>query len=302
MSDQGSSGLSLLMSSYDEDEGSECSEDDPFEKVSKSGECLHGNKRTFIDEQTSYGATKKARKVGSVEKEQQQQTPLPIPEGILDMFRKKDSQESLEDHQGRVRTFEHFPGNWALHVYIPMFGPSDLASLIESFVMSLPSDLVPKMHLFPCNELHLSLSRTVPIRHYWINSIVDQLKSAFALKHSFHCILGSPEFYTNDDKTRSFIGLKILSGHKKLSSLVCNVDEVLEEFALPTFYQDPSFHVSIAWCLGDIHEHLMEKHIKQIQDAFDSLVMEMSAADCLAFTPNQVHCRIGNKLFNFPFS
>ncbi|EDO45958.1 predicted protein, partial [Nematostella vectensis] len=233
---------------------------------------------------------------------------LPIPEGILDMFRKKDSQESLEDHQGRVRTFEHFPGNWALHVYIPMFGPSDLASLIESFVMSLPSDLVPKMHLFPCNELHLSLSRTVPIRHYWINSIVDQLKSAFALKHRYKIFLArhTQQTYPIARHTQqSFIGLKILSGHKKLSSLVCNVDEVLEEFALPTFYQDPSFHVSIAWCLGDIHEHLMEKHIKQIQvitDAFDSLVMEMSAADCLAFTPNQVHCRIGNKLFNFPFS
>ena len=57
--------------------------------------------------------------------------------------------------------------------------------LISSLVESLPDSLQPKMHVMPRNDVHVSLSRTVPIRHYWIDPLVDQLKDKLNTKERF---------------------------------------------------------------------------------------------------------------------
>ena len=55
--------------------------------------------------------------------------------------------------------------------------------VLESLVAYLPSTVSPLMHVLASPELHISLSRTVPIRHYWIEPLVEQLRS----KTANHC-------------------------------------------------------------------------------------------------------------------
>lgn len=43
--------------------------------------------------------------------------------------------------------------------------------------------------------------------------------------------------YCNDERTRTFIGLKIKTGYDSLLNIVEMLDECLKEYNLPTFYK-----------------------------------------------------------------
>ena len=50
-------------------------------------------------------------------------------------------------------------------------------SLVASLADNLSITMSCDVHMFPCDELHMSVSRTVPIRHYWIEPITEQLRN-----------------------------------------------------------------------------------------------------------------------------
>ena len=56
-------------------------------------------------------------------------------------------------------------------------------SLVVSVVECLSAAITHEVHMIPCDELHMSVSRTVPIRHYWIDPIVQQLKNGLSTVH-----------------------------------------------------------------------------------------------------------------------
>lgn len=286
-------GLSQLLSSYGSDE-SENSSDDAEELTAvkkKTGSQSMKLKLAKTEKGgcENCGITQGERKV------------LPLPKEVLNMFREDPiSEDESAKHHGRIRTFSHFPGNWAMHVFIPFTTNSYFESLVVSVVESLAAIISGEVHLTPCNELHVSVSRTVPVRHYWIEPIVQQLKNGLSTVQSFRSTLQCPEFYTNDEKTRSFLALKVVAGHKKLKEIVAIVDDILEEFSLPAFYKDPSFHLSIAWLLGDISSERTEEIQTKLQDILDTCICEKEVASSLFLEVKEVHCNIGNKHFVFP--
>ncbi|MEQ2276939.1 poly(U)-specific 3'-to-5' RNA exonuclease [Ameca splendens] len=95
---------------------------------------------------------------------------------------------------------------------------------------------------------------------------------------------------------RTFLGMEVSTGHAQLLDLVRAVDKTMTEFRLDTFYKDPSFHVSLAWCVGD----QMEK-MKEILHELQSLVDNHEEGTFLLRLPcAEVCCRTGNKTFRFP--
>ena len=62
---------------------------------------------------------------------------------------------------------------------------------------------------------------------------------------------GRYQLLRNDARTRSFIGLPLLSGSPDLSSYVAAIDAVCADFARPTYYTDPQFHISVASFVGE---------------------------------------------------
>ncbi|XP_004690579.1 PREDICTED: U6 snRNA phosphodiesterase isoform X1 [Condylura cristata] len=221
---------------------------------------------------------------------------LPVPESVLHMF--PDTEEGPEDdsakHGGRVRTFPHERGNWATHVYIPYEAGEEFLDLLD---MLLPHAQTYVARLVRMEAFHVSLSHSVVLRHHWILPFVQALKDRMASCQRFFFTANRVKIYTNQEKTRTFVGLEVTSGHAQFLDLVSEVDRVMEEFDLTTFYQDPSFHISLAWCVGDARLQLEAQCLRELQELVDEFE---DSETLLRVHAEQVRCKSGNKFFSLP--
>ncbi|XP_051025314.1 U6 snRNA phosphodiesterase 1 [Acomys russatus] len=221
---------------------------------------------------------------------------FPVPDSVLRMF--SSTEEGPEDdsakHGGRIRTFPHERGNWATHIYIPYEAKEEFLDLLD-VLLPRAQTFVPQ--LVRMEEFHLSLSQSVVLRHHWILPFVQVLKDRMASSQRFFFTANRVKIYTNQEKTRTFIGLEVSSGHAQFLDLVSEVDRVMEEFNLTTFYQDPSFHVSLAWCVGDARLQLEGQCLQELQEILDEFEDSEMLLRVLA---EQVRCKSGNKFFSMP--
>uniref|UniRef100_A0AC11DBQ2 U6 snRNA biosis phosphodiesterase 1 n=1 Tax=Ovis aries TaxID=9940 RepID=A0AC11DBQ2_SHEEP len=203
---------------------------------------------------------------------------LPVPDSVLHMFAgtEEGPVDDSAQHGGRVRTFPHERGNWATHVYVPYEAREEFLDLLDALLCHAQT-YVPR--LVRMEAFHLSLSQSVVLRHHWILPFVQALKDRVA---SFQ---------------RTFVGLEVTSGHAHFLDLVAEVDRVMEEFDLSTFYQDPSFHISLAWCVGDARLQMEGPCLQELQGIVDEF--EDSEMLLRAYA-EQIRCKSGNKFFSMP--
>ncbi|XP_037539282.1 U6 snRNA phosphodiesterase [Nematolebias whitei] len=221
-------------------------------------------------------------------------TRLPLPGSLLDMFPDEDNPQTEDSslHGGRVRSFKHERGNWSTYVYFPYHPEEEFQDLLEALLSAAGSQ---GLVLTPQEEFHLSLSQTVVLRHHWIQPFTQSLRTDLAHCKRFFCSAERLKIYCNAEKTRTFLGIEVSSGHTQLLDLVQVVDKTMIEFQLETFYEDPSFHVSLAWCVGDLTEKL-----KEILEELQSLVYGREDGPLpLVLDCAEVRCRTGNKTFRF---
>nr|XP_057931000.1 U6 snRNA phosphodiesterase 1 [Doryrhamphus excisus] len=220
---------------------------------------------------------------------------LPIPGCLLAMF-PDDVEPQTEDsslHEGRVRSFKHERGNWATYVYFPYQPEEKFEEMMEALLSTAATFGVV---LTQQEELHLSLSQTVVLRHHWIQPFTQNLKAGLARCKRFVCSAGRLKVYCNAEKTRTFLGMEVLNGHKQLLDVVQVIDKAMTEFHLDTFYQDPSFHVSLAWCVGDFTSQLRQC-LQELQNVVDN---HEEGPYHLWLDCAELRCRTGNKTFRFP--
>ncbi|XP_038610047.1 U6 snRNA phosphodiesterase [Tachyglossus aculeatus] len=213
------------------------------------------------------------------------------------MFRDQEEDGAVDDvtkHGGRVRAFPHERGNWATHVYVPYEAKEDFFELLDLLV-SRAKAYVP--HLVKMEKFHLSLSQSVVLRYHWITPFVQSLKERVASFHRFFLSADRVKVYTNEGKTRTFIGLEVTAGHTQLLQLVSEVNRVMEEFDLPTFYKEPSFHISLAWCIGDATGELEGQCVRELQDTVNGFE---DSSVFLRVLSEQIRCKSGNRFFSFP--
>ncbi|KAB0384935.1 hypothetical protein FD755_006852 [Muntiacus reevesi] len=221
---------------------------------------------------------------------------LPVPDSVLHMFpgTEEGPMDDSAKHGGRVRTFPHERGNWATHVYIPYEAGEEFLDLLDALLCHAQT-YVPR--LVRMEAFHLSLSQSVVLRHHWILPFVQALKDRVASFQRFCFTADRVKIYTNQEKTRTFVGLEVTSGHAHFLDLVAEVDRVMEEFDLSTFYQDPSFHISLAWCVGDAHLQMEGPCLQELQGIVDEF--EDSEILLRAYA-EQIRCKSGNKFFSMP--
>ncbi|XP_072169206.1 U6 snRNA phosphodiesterase 1-like [Diadema setosum] len=220
------------------------------------------------------------------------QPTLELPPEILSMFGSSRHPAEASDpsnHRGRIRSFDHVPGNWATYIYIPAES-SNLRNLAELLMTHLPKGTTFE----PSDDLHISLSRTVCLQYHWIEPFTKSLSGLIAATRSFKCHLERVDIYTNDEKTRTFLGLKVGAGHDTLCDLVALSDECLSEFSLPCFYKNPSFHISFCWCVGDVSAKFDAASLRSLQDKL------LSYDGSLTVDAREIHCKSGCKKFVFP--
>ncbi|XP_059178226.1 U6 snRNA phosphodiesterase 1-like, partial [Physella acuta] len=217
---------------------------------------------------------------------------LQLPDSIHSMFQGQHKRwiDNPTDHNNRIRSFPHMEGNWATHIFIPV----DKDERFIQFVTDVIQLFKPlEIETFP--EFHVSLSRTVTIRHHWIEPLVDSLRENLKALKSCICDLTEIKLYTNDEKTRTFVCIELSQDEHDLLEYVKAVDKCFAEFKLPPYYSNPSFHISIGWCLGDVVDQVTEA---QLLKAKEMLGEFMAANPELSIVlAQQIWCQAGNKSF-----
>ncbi|XP_011564796.3 U6 snRNA phosphodiesterase 1 [Plutella xylostella] len=193
-----------------------------------------------------------------------------------------------ELHKGRTRSFPHERGNWATFVYVKYPEDSTLLKYIAK-IETAAASVAPVERI---EDVHVSLSRTVVLKYHMIASFNSTLKSALDGIQSFDLELDSIKVYSNEDKSRTFVALKVDHfSNKFLLQIMKQVDQTLREYNLPEFYEDPSFHASILWTNGNKQEELTES-LKHLQNLRNNITLEPVFVD-------KIYCKIGNKQYQY---
>ncbi|XP_037821000.1 U6 snRNA phosphodiesterase isoform X2 [Lucilia sericata] len=176
---------------------------------------------------------------------------LPQATTLLGKRKLKSNDDDVTDdpskHDGRIRSFKHERGNWATCVYLPVDN-----NLLEDIQDICLDHLEEKLHFKASSEMHISLTKTVVLQYHLIESFVSTLQNALQTLESFTVSLDNLKVYTNAERTRTFLALKVDNLYfDKMLNILQKVDKVMKDFKLATFYEDPSFHISILWCTGD---------------------------------------------------
>ncbi|XP_071441844.1 U6 snRNA phosphodiesterase 1-like [Hetaerina americana] len=220
---------------------------------------------------------------------------LPLPSDISSLFSSTSPAHVDEPklHGGRIRSFPHERGNWSTYVFVPYVPSLVVNSLADVLVALMESDI----QLEKTDDLHVSVTRTVVLRHHWIDSFIESVQKSFNGFPSFSIGFGALKVFTNEEKTRTFIGFSIDIGCDKLSKITQEMDKCLADFKLPPFYSNPSFHMSIVWCNGDKSKEILQKmsSVELVHQQFVKAHPSEWHAEI-----NQVQCKCGNKLFSFP--
>ncbi|XP_069111946.1 U6 snRNA phosphodiesterase 1-like [Argopecten irradians] len=224
----------------------------------------------------------------------QSASALPLPDTIKSLYAEKSKphQDDPEKHGGRIRSFAHEEGNWATHVHIPYDHDSQFENLIQELLLCLrPLDFKPM------ESFHISLSRTVCLRHHWIKSLTDSLRSKASMLDKCYCEMVAVKLFTNDEKNRTFVVVEVLSHPDILRDYISAIDECLDEFGLQKYYKDPSFHLSVGWCVGNALNDVTKEQQRQLQNVLEDY---LNADPGLKLIPvEQIQCKSGNKTFTF---
>ncbi|RZF43731.1 hypothetical protein LSTR_LSTR009154 [Laodelphax striatellus] len=219
---------------------------------------------------------------------------LPVPSMLLQTSKVVDLHE--DDpllHDGRVRSFPHVRGNWSTLVYIAY----EQNDVLDEFVTGLRLVVGNEIELKRIDNLHISLSKTVVLLHHWIDAFVESLQQQFRVYPRFTLQFGALEVFCNETETRTFIGMNVLAGNEELLNLVKMVDSCLDEFKLDKFYEEPKFHLSIAWCLGNRSSEL-KTELPRLNELCNSFIL--NNPDFILQRVDSICCKTGNKFFTFP--
>ncbi|XP_061393696.1 U6 snRNA phosphodiesterase 1 [Musca vetustissima] len=190
-------------------------------------------------------------------------------------------------HEGRIRSFKHERGNWATYVFVAT--PKQLLEDVQEMCLK---QLDTKYDFKICTDPHISLSRTVILQYHFIESFVKNLEEELTANGRFTISLSQLKAYTNAERTRTFVAIKVDDIHlEKMLEILKKVDQVMLNFKLATFYEDPSFHISILWCLGDYVDEIT----KQLPDILHS-IRELLPIELRI---EKLYCKSGFKEFSF---
>ncbi|XP_018564065.1 U6 snRNA phosphodiesterase [Anoplophora glabripennis] len=217
---------------------------------------------------------------------------LPVPNIFLSDDKTTESFDDPLLHSGKLRTFPHERGNWATYVYIPYEENEGINELID-VIRKCTHDVDIKK----TDNFHISLTKTIVLKHHWISLFANSIRTKMACIKKFMILFDSLKVYCNEERTRTFIGLQIKTGYDSLLKLVESLDKCLSEFNLPPFYENPSFHMSIAWCVGDFEEEL-KSLLPQLNRQLHELMDDFSQENWYIYV-QYLLCKTGNKYFQF---
>lgn len=143
------------------------------------------------------------------------------------------------------------------------------------------------------------MTRLLILKHHWIEDICEAVKRHTSTRRKFKFQFDSLEVYCNDEQTRTFLGLRVFDEDTSpMKELVGGYDQCLASYNLPKYYDPPSFHISILWCLGDQKQRL-RSILKQ--KGLNEILQRYLDEDINDFTETvkTVCFKCGNRIYNY---
>jgi U6 snRNA phosphodiesterase len=155
---------------------------------------------------------------------------------------------------GRMRSFPHVEGNYAGFVYVPLRGVEGLEAASVEATKIAQEVLTQKclLHRIHVQDLHISVSRTFALRRVQIKPVVDDLRRTLRALPCFDAAVLGVDLYSNEENTRSFVGLSLSVGATRMQTTTRAVDYALSTIPVEPFYDEMRFHVSVAWFAGAV--------------------------------------------------
>ncbi|KAG0236447.1 poly(U)-specific 3'-to-5' RNA exonuclease [Actinomortierella wolfii] len=123
----------------------------------------------------------------------------------------------------------------------------ELQDIISTLVERAKA-LVPSLETIP--EPHISLTRLFRLPTLHVDRFKRDVRSVFEKRTKIKLSFSGLQCFSNDEQTRSFLTLRVGSGHAELESMMADMDQIAIKYGQPTFYDNPEFHASFAWALG----------------------------------------------------
>ncbi|XP_050470747.1 U6 snRNA phosphodiesterase 1 [Bombus huntii] len=247
-----------------------------------------------LDLLSTYASDSEEDEINDNSKSEENSKRLPLPRSIT-AWKGVPHHEEVDDnplqHEGRVRSFKHERGNWATLIYIDYEPSEDMLSWMFSVLGEVPV----KCNIFS-EQFHISLSRTLILKFHWIESFVEETKKLCEQTDQFNLELLNVRAYTNEEKTRTFLGIECIDCKGVLGHFVKNVNKLLAEYDLPAFYEDSSYHVSFLWCLGN-KLSVLDDQARFLTIKLNQFLIEHAEARYI--NVNKIYLKIGNKLYVF---
>ncbi|XP_030036101.1 U6 snRNA phosphodiesterase isoform X3 [Manduca sexta] len=225
--------------------------------------------------------------------EETRRNKFPVPDlSHIPVVPSDTHEDNPKLHGGRKRSFPHVRGNWPSYVYVNYPQNDILINLINK-LKSIASSQGSFWVI--CEDLHISLSKTVILLYHWISSFNTSIQKSLSTIESFELGFSGVKVLCNEDSTRTFIVLEVdCFSQKQLHLITKEIDKVLSEFNLPLFYDKPSFHMSVLWVNGN-----KKKEIVKFIDKFNDLLVSELNKDLKTVLVDKISCKIGNKYFQY---
>ncbi|WIA37444.1 hypothetical protein OEZ86_014367 [Tetradesmus obliquus] len=166
------------------------------------------------------------------------------------------TQTALPAEPARVRCFPLVEGLFPTVVYVPV--PEAAAQQLQALAAQL----------------------TVPIRYGQAASLTAALQKQLKPYRRFKVQLSGLVCLTNEQKTRTFVCLRVADGLQQVLRMIRQVDAAFTLHGLPEFYENPVPHVTLAWAPGD-----QAQVLQQWLDSFQH--------SPVAFAVSHVQCQVG---------
>ncbi|KAJ1529852.1 hypothetical protein ONE63_006589 [Megalurothrips usitatus] len=221
---------------------------------------------------------------------------LPLPSAVSQLFQSENvndrTTDSPDEHKGRIRSFPHERGNWASLVYVAV----DSNESLQSFIDVVCTVCNSSVQMQRSDDLHISLTKTVILKHHWIDPISSSVQTLAQSMTRFPVCFGEVKVYTNEEKTRTFIGIVVTAGNETLKYAAHRLDEILSDFKLPSFYEEASFHLSIASCVGN-QADILNALLPSLQSSLNMFIHSQPSSWSLSI--DKIHFKTGNKIYVF---
>ena len=219
-----------------------------------------------------------------------------------------------------VRSQPHVNGNWAGHCYIRLRFQRRIQRQVAKGVECFVHRLERAGYSGNCQSflpdgdassaiLHLSLSRTFYLQAAnldpFLQGLTKQLANVVAFPISLNTF-GNQLLLHNDERTRSFLVWPILplaSAHDHvpapLVQLVRFIDACLALYKLPSYYDPPIFHVSLASFVPAVSEHISSRLNNKFDDDDDDIEASSSSSSSSdgeesgLHIISEIHCAFG---------